>query len=861
MDLLERDVFLRELTDALNAAPRGGRMVAVCGEAGAGKSSLVDSFVARTKARHLRGMCDSLFAPRPLGPLVDIAHQSTGPLRAAYDASAPRDRLFRSFLEELDGTSPPTAIVFEDVHWADEATLDLLKFVGRRIAQARGLLIITYRDDEVDSDHPLHGLLGELPRDAFRRLTLPLLTEAAVEELARHAGQTAAGLYELTGGNPFFVTEALASRSESVPVSIREAVLARASRLSVPARRVLDLVSVVPGRTERWLVHRLLGDQTTEVSECVSAGMLVTSTRLLAFRHELARQAWESTLEPAAMVTLHQRVLDAMLESSERSVGLTRLAHHAERSGAREQVCALATAAAREAASLGAHREAVAHFAAVLRNQAETPTPERADVLEAYSYELHLTGEIESATHAAEEALTIRTALNDSRREGSLLRWLSRLLWWYGRRDEAIAKAEAAIGALEPLGTSTELAMAYSNLSQLHMNASESEAAIRWGRLAMAMAEEIGDRSTFAHALINVGGSELHNGLWDTGWADVQRAMDVAVAEGAHEHAVRASAVLACQATIARDYDAAVRAADDGIGFAREHDIDTFAHYLTGWRAQMQLDLGAWADADHDVDTVMRDRRVATVMRIPAMIVAGTLRARRGETGAKELLDEVWTFAQRSGEMQRIAPAAIAGAEAAWIAGDLERACTVARTGYELARLRSSQWYAGSLAFWLWKCGALSDVPERIAEPYRLSIGGSWREAAESWAAIGCPYERALALADGDMNARREAFDILDRLGARATLARLKQTLRSRGVRTLPRGLGRATRANPARLTASQMKVLELVATGLPNAEIARRLYLSPRTVDHHVSAILAKLGVRTRSEVAAAARAKGLVV
>ena len=862
MELLERDPFLRQLTEVLSeAATLGGRLVAVCGEAGAGKTSIVDRFVATTPARHLRGTCDSLFAPRPLGPVIDVAHQSSGPLRAAYDAGPPRDRLFRAFLEELAGTSPQTAIVFEDVHWADEATLDLLKFVGRRISQTRGLLVITYRDDEIDADHRLHQLLGELPRHAFHRIQLPLLSAAAVEELARRSGSTVDGLHELTGGNPFFVTEVLAARGDAVPVSIREAVLARASRLSVASRRLLDVISVVPGRTERWLVDQLLRDQVAEISECASAGMVVLTPYAIAFRHELARRAWEGTLEPAAAAALHRRILDAMLEAGAHAVGAARLAHHAEQAGARDQVLTLAAAAAREAARLGAHREAVSHFAAALRYRSQLHASERADLLDAYSYELHLIGDIASAAGTAEEALALRSGLGDRRGEGAALRWLSRLAWWRGRRQSAIDYGESAIRVLEPLGATSELAMAYSNLSQLYMLASDPEPAIRWGRQAMDLAEQTGDRATFAHALINVGASELITD-WARGWYDVQRALQVALEVGSQEHAVRAYAVFACNSITVRDYAIAPRAADDAVRYAREHDIDAFVQYLLGWRAHMHVERGDWSRADEDVHAVMSEPRVSTVMRFPALIVAGLLKARRGEPGAQSMLDQACEFANASGEIQRIAPAATARAEAAWLAGDVEKARAVAAAAYEVVRTRASLWlwYAGGLAFWLWRAGGLDEAPEHIAEPFRLQIAGNWREAADAWSTIGCPYERALALADGDTDARRESFDILDRLGAHATIGRLRRTLRSRGVRALPRGPGQATRQNPARLTASQMRVLGLLVRGLSNAEIARQLYLSPRTVDHHVSAILAKLEVRGRGEVSEAARRKGLL-
>jgi DNA-binding CsgD family transcriptional regulator/tetratricopeptide (TPR) repeat protein len=624
---------------------------------------------------------------------------------------------------------------------------------------------------------------------------------------------------------------------------------------------MLDIVSVMPGRSERSLLERLAVEPDAAIAECVGAGMLVPTTQTVAFRHELARRAWESTLEPAAAAGLHLRVLDALLERGVSEVGAARLVHHAERANAIEQVLWLAPAAAREAAALGAHKEAAAQYAVALRHAAALPSPDRAELLEGYAYEVHLTGEMDAAIVAAESALALRASLGDRRREGADLRLLSRVAWYQGDRARAVERGEAAIRVLEPLGTTTELAMAYSNISQLHMLANDAEPAIHWGRQAMSLSKQVDDQRTFAHALINVGAAELMNGSWDKGWSLVQGALDLALDNGSHEHAVRAHTLLACQSIVARDYETATRTVNESLRYARENDIDTFVHYLLGWRAQLHLDMGQWTDADRDADAVLRERQVSTVMRFPALAVAGLLRARRGEPGADTMLDEALAFASRSGELQRIAPAAIARAEAAWLAGDPETACSTALAGYEVARVRRSPWYTGALAFWLWRCGGLEQVPDSAAKPYRLQASGNWREAADAWARIGSPYERALALADGDDDARREAFDILEGLGARATIGALRRDLRGRGVRTLPRGPRQTTRKNPAGLTAGQMKVLALLARGLPNSEIARQLYLSPRTVDHHVSAILAKLGVHARGEAAAAAREKGLVV
>ncbi len=256
IELLERNKSLSELSGWLRRAVEGAGCIALLGaEAGIGKTALLQEFVrTQVGARVLWGGCDALFAPRPLGPLYDIARQTQGELLSAIYGNADREVIFAAALNELERT--PTLVVFEDMHWADEATLDLLKYLGRRIQRVRAMLVVSYRDDEVGSRHPLRFVIGDLPRSITHRMSLSPLSEAAVAQLARQAGQSSAGLHRITGGNPFFVTEALAAVADTVPVSVRDAVLARAMRLTPQARKIAELACIVPGRTESWLLEQ-----------------------------------------------------------------------------------------------------------------------------------------------------------------------------------------------------------------------------------------------------------------------------------------------------------------------------------------------------------------------------------------------------------------------------------------------------------------------------------------------------------------------------------------------------------------------------------------------------------------------------
>jgi DNA-binding CsgD family transcriptional regulator/tetratricopeptide (TPR) repeat protein len=861
--LLERSAELEALTGGLDAARSGsgrGRLILLAGEAGIGKTALVRELSHQADGvRVLWGACYALHTPRPLGPLLDIAADEGGRLAAELEEDVSPGAVASAFADELRRRAP-TLLVLEDLHWADEATLDALRLLARRLDSLRALVVVTYRDDEIDRTHPARMFLGEL--SGVQRLTVPPLSLDAVAALAEGQEVDVELLHARTGGNAFFVTEVLASAGAPVPATVRDAVLARAARLGGSARAVLDAVAILPLRAELWLLEALAKDDLPALEECLASGMLRAEAQAVRFRHEIARVTIESALPPDRALALHRAALVALSSPSAQRPDPARIAHHAEMAGDGEAVLEFAPVAGEWAARVGAHREAAAQFGRALRFADALEPLRRAALLDRRSYECYLTDRIPEAIEARRQALEEYRTAGDRLGEGDSHRWLSRLSWFEGDNAGAEREAAEAVALLEELPPGRELAMAYSNVAQLRMLSSDVPGAVEWGERAIELAERLGETEILAHALNNVGTAEISIGA-PGGAEKVERSLRLALDEGLDEHAARAYTNIGTTAVHVRDYEVAEPYLTAGIAYCRERDLDSWLDYMMGWQARVALDKGRWEEAGDLADAVLRDPRVATPSRITPLAVIGRLRARRGDPGVWEPLDEALALAEPTGELQRLALVACARAEAHWLAGEQDAAVADTERALGLALERRHPWAAGELCVWRHRAGAeLGELSDgAVAEPFRLELAGEWRAAADAWNAMGCPYDAALALmGSDDEEALRQSLAELQRLGARPVAARLARVLRERGVRDVRHGPRRATAANPAGLTARQLEVLALVAEGRRNAEIAEQLFLSEKTVEHHVAAILRKLGASTRGEAASQAAALGIV-
>ena len=853
--LLERQEALSRLSQLLAQALAGpGQIAFVGGEAGIGKTSLLRAFTrapAAAAVRSLSGACDPLHTPRPLGPLHDMAEGLGVAVRTALGGDAGRLEIFAAVLGALE--REPLCLVFEDLHWVDEATLDLLAYLGRRIDRTRTLLILTYRDDEIGPTHPLRRVLGALPGAA--RIGLAPLSPQAVIELAGARTIDAVAVHRVSGGNPFFATELLAvGDAKSVPTTVRDAVLARVARLPSAARAVLETAAVMGFRSEPALLVTVAEAEAATIEQCLVAGVLREVGASLEFRHELGRQAVLGSLSATRRQLLHRRVLQTLRAAP--GIDFARLAHHAEAALDADAVLAFAPLAARQAAAVGARREAQAQYARALRFAAELPASQRADLLEAFALECLAMGEPQAGIDARRSVIELRRELGEVARQAENLCRLTNLYVDVGRNGEAEEALRRAFDLLQPLPPCRELGYAYRTLAHLSMLRSDAEAAIRASKQAIALAERFDDVETLASAL-NSHGTALAMNDHDAGCALLERSREVARAAGRGSQVFSADINLGELAAEMHQFERAERHLNDAVTTANELQMDASIPQST--LAVCALQLGRWNEAAELADRVLKHAIEPRMALIGAHIALGRLRARRNDAGAWDELDAALRLALGSGYFLHLAPVRAARAEAAWLAGDSARCIDEARAELAHATEHRHAWFIGEMSYWLWRAGVAAELPDAVDTPYALQIAGRWREAASAWRDLACPYEEADALADGDDAAQREALAILERLGARPAADALRQRLHAAGARGLVRGPRTATLAHPFALTTRELQVLQLLCEGLRNAEIAERLCRSVRTVDHHLAAVFAKLGVDSRIGAIQAAQGAGL--
>jgi DNA-binding CsgD family transcriptional regulator/tetratricopeptide (TPR) repeat protein len=855
MRLIERESQLAALREYAGEAGQGeGRLVLISGEAGVGKSVLVEEFAEELDdARWLWTGCDGLFTPTALGPFLDIASQLDGELLRLCRAEAKRDQLYGALLRQLSDLQNPAVLAIEDVHWADEATLDLLSYLGRRIQHLRVLLLVTYRDDALVANDPLRLTLGALASQrATRRLNLGALSTAGVATLAQGSGIDAAELHRLTAGNPFFVTEVLQAGSDTLPVSVRDAVLARTRTLSAPAREALEVAALVGTRMRSGLLVSSV-DNPIVIDELISHNLLIKDGDDLRFRHEIARVAIDAAVPPYRKAAIHSKIIDALLSSG--CDDDARLAFHAEGAGDAELVLAYAARAGRRAAALSARREAAAQYERALRFVPETDVRRRAELLDSLAQQLNFVDRREDLVETCSAAVALWHRLGDSKREFDSLLSLAGNLWWLCRGADSSQASKELLKLAKSFGPSPQLAKAYHTLASRHWSQGRYEESLAVGRQVREMSDQLGLGDVISDSL-NLEALVVH--AMGKDWTlPMQAGLETALSGGHEYQAGGAFANMYWLYCGDLRHEEGEQIYNQAMAYCDVHDIGTFANCLLADRAGVFEKLGRWDECMSITHTMLEERPLSPANRIQPLCYQAKVMARRGQDGVWPHLDEAMHLALGLDEPEWLTFVGLSRIEACWLEGRLDAALA------ELDRTRDAS--AGVVVLspgWvpLWTRRLTGIAGPIDLEPFASQIAGNAAHAAELWDRLGYRYEAALALLDTqDEPLLRESLARLSDLGAEAAARLVRQTMRDLGIRSIPAGTRPATKAHPRGLTVREQQILELVSQGHSNEEISGSLFISVRTVEHHVSAILGKLGATRRKDAAEQALKLGL--
>ena len=554
---------------------------------------------------------------------------------------------------------------------------------------------------------------------------------------------------------------------------------------------------------------------------------------------------------------LHARLLRVLEEAGSTDPAI--LAHHAEGAGDVTATLRYAREAAHRSAALGAHREAAAQYQRALRCAGTGDLPGLAGLQEGLAAEYALLDRLAESEAALRTALEIRRGLGDAVRVGEDLSTLSGILWQQCRGEESVRAAEESLRALQSLPPGPELAVAQIDVAFGWWDAGRQAEAFDSIAQTLELGKRLGRNDVVSHALLARGTLLADSG--QDGIGPIEQALQVALDADLDQQAGSAYVSLQDICVSMQRLDEAQRYYRAGTAFCEPRELRWRTRCMDGAQADTLLLLGRWDEAVDLCNEVLAIPGVSASNQLYPLRILGTIRGRRGEPGYAELLDSSAARAAGIVSPGWVAQVRAVRAELLWVSGQADLACQEAREADEQALGRVDPWKLGSLAIWLWRLGAGLDRPDGLPEPYALEIAGDWKGSAAAWERLGRTYDAALTrvVSAPDEAELRAALAVLDDLGARATAAAARRRMRELGMTSIPRGPRAATRAAPAGLTAREQEVLALLSEGLPDREISRRLFISERTVHHHVSAVLAKVGVSSRTAAAREAARLGI--
>ena len=647
-------------------------------------------------------------------------------------------------------------------------------------------------------------------------MRLAPLSEDAVRTLAAGRDVDVTELHRITAGNPFYVSEILDAGWPSIPPTVRDAVGARLARLTLDARAKAEVAAVMGARLDSRLLSSVLTGTDASVTECMALGFLVPDGNGLRFRHELVRMAVEAAIAPHRKAELHAQLLAELERHAAADPAL--LAHHAEGADDRDAVLRHAPEAARRSSALGAHRESAAQYERALRFANDLEAASLAALQEAVAGEYSLLDRWEEAELALRVALRLHRELGDECKVGQNLQMLATTLWRLCRGDESFRAAEEAVRVLQHRPTSRELGWAYAGLGVAQLELGQADDGIQLIDRAQDIGEQLDLPDLVSYALNAIGlGMVRVRGV--DGVHVLERALRIGLDRELPEAAGRAYSSLQEACISLQQFAEAERHYAEGMALCDGRELGVFSLCLTGWRTVALLLLGRWPEAEELCTYLLSKRGISPINRLNPLRVLSTIKGRRGETRAWELLDEATAMSEATGEPQWILPVRGARAELRWLSGHDELALQEARSGYHKGLGRVDPWTLGPVAIWLARLQGPAGITADLPEPYALEVAGRGSRAALAWDTIGRTYDAAMVrLQSPDEDDLRQAIWTFDSLGAEATSARARRRMKELGIKNIPRGPRPGTRSAPAGLTTREQEVLALLTEGVAAA-------------------------------------------
>ena len=840
--LLERSDELRLLGAALRG--EGDRLLLIEGEAGFGKTELIRAAIADAPSDLdvLVGACEPLDIPAPFAPLFEVIRALPHDLAEQILHGSDGLVVYAGVLEVL--RARPTVLVVDDAHWADSATVGLLRYLGRRIADTPSVLIIAFRPDGLAENDDAYDLIAELSSRGSR-LPLTALSIDGVRTLAAGSDLDANTVLHRTGGNPFFVVEVIRQPAAAVPTTISDAVAARLRHLPIGTQHLLETLSLCPDGLDVTVAVGLGPDAGRHIDLACDRRLLLLDSDRVRFRHELIRSSIAMSISPLRRRDLHRQLALALepLAATQRDV--SHLAFHFAEAGDGRRAIDYSVRAARDAIATGAHRMAADSLTRALEYRSMMSDTELDAILGMAAVELIHVGRFDEAIRAAEDRLPLAT--DDAGRAAVLAQqsfcW-TRLVGCVRGRD----LAERSL-ALDPTSGGSHAALAERILGNAAMDEGHWPGAVLHGRRSIDLARAAGDVELEAQALNNTGLALTAIGDRE-GFDLMAEAARLAI-----EHRLDDTAAMAlnnvgyCHLLHLR-LDEARRWFERGIEHCVQRQLDSWHMSLLSASALLELNAGNLDEArrylDARLDTRACRNSVAEARGVHLRLdMRSNVHVADQLTSLLDELDgELLTHWDRADLISQVG-------EAAWL-GALDRRVCQERfeRAYATPGFLDDAWAFGQSAFWALRLG--HDLPDSpCAGPFGLEVAGRNAEAVAAWDQLGFPYEAALARARLSEPPIDEIVGALTGLGASAALAAVRRDLRERGVEIRIE----RERDHPSGLTPRQLDVLELLAAGLSNAAIAERLFISQKTAAHHVSAILAATGCSSRGQAVAIAR------